>query len=65
MSYIVIVFKLFLFLMKKCNLKFEIIKKMLTFITLTGYYLVFVYFLYKVNIYITCLSIILIFDQVD
>lgn len=39
MSYIVIVFKLFLFLMKKCNLKFEIIKKMLTFITLIGYYL--------------------------
>lgn len=39
MSYIVFVFKLFLFLMKKCNLEFEIIKKMLTFITLTGYYL--------------------------
>lgn len=65
MSYIVIVFKLFLFLMKKCNLKFEIIKKNAYFYIPHWLLFGFVYFLYKVNIYITCLSIILIFNQVD
>lgn len=40
MLYIVFVFKLFFFLMKKCNLKFEIIKKkMFIFIIFIGYYL--------------------------
>lgn len=39
MLYIVIVFKLFFFLMKKCNLKFEIIKKMFIFKIFIGYYL--------------------------
>lgn len=50
MSYIVFVFKLFLFLMKKCNLKFEIIKKNAYFYKPQWLLFGFVYFLYKVNI---------------
>lgn len=62
MLYIVFVFKLFFFLMKKCNLKFEIIKKNVYFYIFYWLLFGFVYFLYKVNIYIICLSIILIFN---